>query len=106
MKKEPQKVELKSVPNDSPIGEGYFIFPFQIARIEGKMLTLIESLGLKEGQEKATKDLTRDIIQGIYRDTIWLPSNISTLAVNEKEIQILQGVPFSSSSPQYDPPFN
>lgn len=97
---------LNGVPEQYGYGESHVVFPFQIARIEGKLLTLVESLGLRESQEKATKDLTRDIVQGLYRDTVYLPPNLSTIIINEKHALIESGAAMIGNPPQYDPPFN
>lgn len=40
-------------------GSGYIIQDHQISHLEGKLLTLIESMGLKDSQEKAVKDMVR-----------------------------------------------
>lgn len=51
---------------------GYVLFDYQISNLEGKVLTLIESLGLKDTQEKATKDIARDMIYSLYRETMYI----------------------------------
>ena len=39
----------------------------------GQVLTIIDSLGLKDTQEKATKDLLKQAMYGIYRqDSIYI----------------------------------
>jgi hypothetical protein len=37
----------------------YVIEDYLISRLEGRLLTMIESIGLKDTQEKAVKDLVR-----------------------------------------------
>lgn len=39
---------------------GYVITDDQIRHLEGRLLTLVESIGLKDTQEKAVKDLVRN----------------------------------------------
>ncbi|MBC9882165.1 hypothetical protein G8O24_33090 [Bradyrhizobium sp. INPA01-394B] len=58
-------------PGDVPSGDpmdGRVIYPFQISDLEGRLLTFIEGLGLRESQEKAAKDLFRDIYYTIMWD--------------------------------------
>lgn len=43
---------------------GYVVGHFK--RLEGKLMTLLESLGLPPGQEKAIKDLVRNEIWSIW----------------------------------------
>jgi hypothetical protein len=100
-----------SLPTDKEYqagyGESYVVFPFQIQRVEGKILTLIESLGLSVSQEKASKDLARDIVQGLYRDTEYLNGSLTTIIVNEKYILKANGeFKDDGIAPQYNPPFN
>lgn len=40
----------------------YAIESYKISHIEGRLLTFIESLGLRDTQEKAAKDIAREII--------------------------------------------
>lgn len=47
----------------TPTEYGYAFQAAALSNLEGQLLTLIESLGLREGQEKATKD--------ILRNTLW-----------------------------------
>lgn len=41
-------------------GSGYVLEEYQLSHLEGRILTLIESWGLRETQEKACKDLVRN----------------------------------------------
>ena len=41
-------------------GSGYVITDEELRHLEGRLLTLIESIGLKDTQEKAVKDLIRN----------------------------------------------
>lgn len=87
-------------------GESFVIFPYLIQRIEGKILTLVETLGLHESQEKATKDMARDIVQGLYREAEWLPANLTTIILNEKYILKENGELPPSLPPSHTSPFN
>lgn len=49
------------VPAGNPL-DGRVIYDYQIGSLEGKLLTFIESLGLRESQEKSAKD----VFKGIY----------------------------------------
>lgn len=46
--------------------EGYALYSHDISDLEGRMLTLIEGIGLPEGQERAIKSLVRREIQELY----------------------------------------
>lgn len=90
-------------------GESFIVFPFQIARVEGKLLTLVESLGLRDSQEKATKDLVRDIVQGLYRDTEYATPQLTSETMERK--RVLQengewGLDTPKEVPAYIPAFN
>lgn len=53
--------------------DGRVIYSYQIGELEGKLLTLIESLGLSEKQEKAVKDVFRDTYYRIvYGETAYI----------------------------------
>lgn len=53
---------------------------YQFQFFEGKLLTHIEALGLSSGQEKATKDIFRQLVWDFYGD---IASNSKTAAVKE-----------------------
>jgi hypothetical protein len=52
------------VPLGTPM-DGRVIYHHQISELEGKILTLIESLGLKEKQEESVKNMFRDVFYRI-----------------------------------------
>lgn len=96
-------------PDSSPaIGyaSGYIVFDYNISRVEGKLLTLIEGLGLRDSQEKAIKDLTRDIVQSLYRETEYVYGE-AIQAAFEKQHEITLGgtVGMGSTPPNYTPAF-
>jgi hypothetical protein len=55
----------KETPELVGYGSGYVINDYQLSHLEGRLLTLIESWGLKETQEKACKDLMRNELWGL-----------------------------------------
>ena len=55
MSKSPEKSKVS-------YGTGYAVTEGFIPTLEGQLLTLVESFGLKETQEKAAKDLVRQTI--------------------------------------------
>jgi hypothetical protein len=50
-------------------GFGYVIQENEPAYLIGRLLTIIDSLGLKETQEKAVKDLIKNEVWGIINET-------------------------------------
>ncbi len=53
-----EQAKLPSIP-------GWLIHDYAIQHLEGKLLTLIESWGLKDSQEKAVKDLVRQEVWSV-----------------------------------------
>lgn len=45
--------------------DGRVVYDYQISQLEGRLLTLIESLGLRESQESAVKDMLKGIVREI-----------------------------------------
>jgi len=43
----------------------YAIQEYQLSHLEGRLLTLMESLGLRDTQEKAIKDLVKNEVWGL-----------------------------------------
>ena len=64
----------KNVQANLPAGtpmEGRVIYDYQIRDLEGRLLTFVESLGLRESQEKSAKDIFRDIFYSVlYQQTL------------------------------------
>ena len=68
---------LQSNPMD-----GRAIYDYQIQSLEGKLLTFIESLGLKDSQEKSAKDIFRDIFyQVMYFETEYIGGEFLNIAI-------------------------
>ena len=90
---------MKKLVNTIGYEAGWLLFSWKVSDIEGKILTLIETLGLKDTQEKATKDIARDIVQGIYRDGHWVNSRLATdvMLQMQKETAIGQTQPAGNS---------
>jgi hypothetical protein len=74
-------------------GWGYVIAQAQISFVQGRLLTLIESFGLKDSQEKAAKDLVSQELWRVYEGAISLGSKEhSRLRVEYANASIPQGV--------------
>jgi hypothetical protein len=58
--------------NSSGWGWGYVIGQDQIGFVQGRLLTLIESFGMKDTQEKAAKDLVSQELYRLYEGAITL----------------------------------
>lgn len=62
--------------------EGRVIYDYQIRELEGRLLTFIEALGLRESQEKSAKDIFRDVFYSImYQQTVWVSGPVIGPAV-------------------------
>lgn len=57
---------------------GYVLEEGFVQHLEGRLLTIIESLGLKDIQEKAAKDLVRSEVRRIYLDGLYVTSEQHT----------------------------
>jgi len=57
---------------------GYVIDQRQISFVQGRLLTLIESFGMKDTQEKAAKDLVSQELYRLYEGAISLDSEEHT----------------------------
>lgn len=81
-------------------GPAYVIFPTEIGNIEGRVLTVLESLGLPPTQEKAAKDLLRKSIwENIYNPyrLFVLPDEIDVLVKSNNARKGPQNVSYSWS---------
>ena len=61
------QIEVTSANNNKSFGHGYVVPQHVLDRITGRVLTLVEGMGLKDGQERAIKDL--------IKQEIWAPFN-------------------------------
>ena len=68
-----KKEKTIEVPVSSGYTSAYLVHDYHVGNLVGKILTLIESLGLKDTQEKATKDIAREFIYSLYQCN-YLPS--------------------------------
>ncbi len=67
-----KKSSAPTLPAGTPM-EGRVIYDYQIQALEGRILTFIESLGLRESQEKSAKDIFRELFyRGMYNETLWV----------------------------------
>lgn len=53
-----------------------FVYNYQFRELEGKMLTLLETLGLPDKQEKAIKTQVRRAIWDSWDNSFLLPSDL------------------------------
>lgn len=60
------KIEARSKAEEvtSPVHDGYVINHHETDQLIGKLLTLVETMGLPEKQEKSFKDLAKQSIRG------------------------------------------
>ena len=96
------KVKLVKGAIDDPKatwGYGYALREQSRDQIVGKVLTIIEILGLPEQQEKSTKDLIRQVIDNTFYDGIYLSrerySKIMQDFFKQKEASRISGEPIS-----------
>lgn len=65
-----KKQNLSSNGQPLPYSSVYAISDYQLSHLEGRLLTLIESWGMKDTQEKSVKDLVRkelwDLVQPCF----------------------------------------
>lgn len=66
-----KKNTSSTVPRSEPM-TGYMYWPYQASTLEGKLLTFVESLGFRETQEKAVKDIVRGIFYEFYKDVMYV----------------------------------
>lgn len=59
-------------------GWGYVVSQDQISFVQGRLLTLIESFGMKDTQEKAAKDLVSQELYRLYEGAITLDGETHT----------------------------
>jgi hypothetical protein len=60
-------------------GEGYIIEQGETSRLEGRLLTLLESLGLPEKQEEAIKSLVRqELWNTVSASGFWITADEHT----------------------------
>ena len=74
------------VPNDYvPTEYGYMVWSWQISHVEGKLLTLIEALGLGEKQESAIKNQVKENLYYLFTQTHLLSPSKAFEIINMKE---------------------
>ena len=76
------EVEIKSRDSQVGIGNGYVIPEHQISNLIGKLLTLVETLGLQEKQENSFKDIIKQAVWSNVRDNKPVDSELLTLVNN------------------------
>ena len=65
-----------NVKDEVSWGDAYVVGWNTPDRLVGKIFTVIETMGLKETQEKSSKDIIRIVIWEIFNDSMYLSSNI------------------------------
>ena len=74
--------------------DGRVIYDYQIGSLEGRSLTLIEALGLREKQEESTKDILKGILRtSLYIETehVWGEQLNQAIAESRKRGEVGQG---------------
>lgn len=64
-------------------GEGYVISRWTVPNLQGKLLTFIESIGLRDTQEKAVKDIISQIIWDTMDEAQYVTGEQHTALRNE-----------------------
>lgn len=79
-----EKMVIKSSSNEQTgYGYSFVIGEGDRSYIEGRLLTFLESLGLKDSQEKAAKDLLRqEVSSWFYSNALGISSELSTAVHN------------------------
>lgn len=81
---------------DSPVpvghpADGRVVYDYQIGSLEGKLLTLLESFGLRESQENAAKDMLKSILRtSLYIETAYVYGEFLQPAI-EKSVEMQKG---------------
>lgn len=60
-------------------GSAYVISSSKPDRLVGRVLTIIEALGLSEKQENSLKDLLRQEIYNVLELETWIPGSLNTI---------------------------
>lgn len=86
-------------------GPGYLIDSNSPDFLVGRLLTLIETLGLSEKQERATKDMLRSEVYGILNqpNTVWVNGNLRNIIKDFTVWHEEQNWPTSGSSDEKTP---
>lgn len=76
--------QIKSSSNEqASYGWGFILGEGDKSFIEGRLLTFLESLGLKDSQEKAAKDILRQEVQSwFYPNALGISGEINTAVQN------------------------
>ena len=79
-------------------GPGYVIDSNSPDFLVGRLLTIVETLGLSEKQEKATKDLIRSEVYGQLNVATWINGNLRNVIKDFTEWYEDQNLPCSGSN--------
>lgn len=84
-------------------GPGYVIDSNSPDFLVGRLLTIIETLGLSEKQEKATKDLIRSEVYGQLNLATWINGNLRNVIKDFTNWYEEQNFPCSASNESMTP---
>lgn len=64
--------------------DGRVVYDYQISSLEGRLLTLVETIGLHEKQEEAVKDMLRGILRtALFIETEYVGGDQLNKAIQE-----------------------
>lgn len=75
------EIKIKSRDDNVSSGLGYLLYQHNINNMLGKVLTLVETLGLKESQEKSMKELVKQEIWNSVEGSV-IPEKLSSVAAD------------------------
>lgn len=77
-----KQTEESGVISPFDYGYGYVIHQSVPSTLAGKLLTLVEAMGLRESQEKSVKDLVRQEVWNMFSTVdggaLWITPNLNT----------------------------
>lgn len=106
------KTTIKSSSNEQAgYGYGFVLNESDRGYMEGRLLTFLESLGLKDSQEKAAKDLLRQEVNSwFYPNALGITGELNTAVQNivhrirqhHEQTSTLNGLPTSTAAYGFD----
>ncbi len=84
--------DVPIVPGESTISSPMisYLHEWQFRDFEGKLLTLIETIGLKESQENAIKSYARQLVWGLREDSYIIPVSIRDQIFTSREVEAIK----------------
>ena len=81
-----KKKQVEPIAGTSLYSSGYILHDYAVQHLEGELLTFIESLGLRDSQEKAAKDIFRNIYyKAIYQSSQFITGEQANKVRTENE---------------------